>query len=244
MPGDQPDTKQRCDWAIIALLAVGAILLVLILMGVLATLGPGVFYTFVKDFQTLIGAAVGFGGLILVTRQGFREARKSREHQAEIDRGRNAEMRLEEENILAGALYGELVAMRVSCTAHIVWMHKMVPKLEDVIKTQPWGKMVIQLWPHLRGSVFEANVGRIGILGKDIAHELAWLYGSLFNMRDMNNDTEETFCSTIIGTMKDREEAIRMHIINIEATERMVATFIARTNSQDDEHPHPDTPDA
>lgn len=220
-----------CDFAIIALLAVGAILFVLIFLGVLATLGQGVFYNFVKDFQTLIGAAVGFGGLIWVTRQGFREARKSREHQAKLDRDRDENLRKVEAKILASAIHGELVAIIATCKSHNIWLQDMVPRLEDLHARYPKGKMPLAIWPALRASIFEANAGRIGMLGPVLAYDVAWIYSTLLNMSDRRNDRGELSLSTLVSTMKSVEPIVNEHIENIETTAEKLTAFIDSHNT-------------
>lgn len=65
-------------------------------------------YKVVKDFQTLIGAIIGFGALAWATRQGFKHSVASSEREAAGIRRRDAELRTQKARALAAALDAEI----------------------------------------------------------------------------------------------------------------------------------------
>ncbi len=75
-----------------------------------------------------------------------------------------------ERQILAAALRGELMAARAICATRADMMG------QDSDPAAASAKMAA-MWPRLRSAVYQAHVGRIGLLGADLARKLTSLYG-------------------------------------------------------------------
>ncbi|MGB4101740.1 MAG: thermonuclease family protein [Alphaproteobacteria bacterium] len=74
----------------------------------------------------------------------------------------------QERRALAAALRGELLAARAICTTRAEALAYDAEMLNGKAST---------LWPRLRANVYGAQIGRIGLLGADLARKVASLYG-------------------------------------------------------------------
>ncbi len=74
----------------------------------------------------------------------------------------------QERRALAAALRGELLAARAICTTRAEALAYDADMLTGKASA---------LWPRLRANVYGAHIGRIGLLGADLARKVASLYG-------------------------------------------------------------------
>ncbi|MBE9556118.1 MAG: hypothetical protein IMF08_04615, partial [Proteobacteria bacterium] len=118
MADSKPDKGQRTDWVLVIAIAAIAFLILLSLIWQVTDFIADGRLNFLIPWQTAIAALIGFAGLIVTTIAGFyfanrqrkedaRLARKSREHQAKLDRERDDRLREEEARALAAALAAE-----------------------------------------------------------------------------------------------------------------------------------------
>ncbi len=77
--------------------------------------------------------------------------------------GRRRRLR-EERGMVAAALRGELLAARAMCRTRL-------RNVAEGVHEDSW------TWPRIRTVIFQAHVGRIGLLGSDLARQVASVYG-------------------------------------------------------------------
>jgi endonuclease YncB( thermonuclease family) len=110
----------------------------------------------IERFQTLVGAF-----LFLIAAGVFACSLLARENKIIADRRR----------ALAAALRGELMAARVICRTRAKELIQQQDK-SDLEPTRP-----SQVWPRIRSLVYQAHVSQLGILGAELARQVASIYG-------------------------------------------------------------------
>jgi endonuclease YncB( thermonuclease family) len=109
-----------------------------------------------ERFQTLVGAF-----LFLIAAGVFAYSLLARENKIMVDRRR----------ALAAALRGELMAARTICRTRAKELIQQQDK-SDLEPTRP-----AQVWPRIRSLVYQAHVAQLGILGAELARQVASIYG-------------------------------------------------------------------
>ena len=180
MAGCKPGNGQPRDWGLVVVIAALAFLVVISLIWqVTDFIASGRLDTLIP-WQTAVAALVGFTGLIITTGLGFFFSTRAREHQAELDRKRDAELRKQEARNLADALLGELIAAMGSCRAFVRVAKSEVGKtyqkswLDEEFDTT-------DLAPRIMSVVFEGNVTKLGLLGSPLVREVVVIYEALRN---------------------------------------------------------------
>ncbi|MGN7773213.1 hypothetical protein [Phyllobacterium sp. 22552] len=145
-------------------------------------------------FATLIGAIVGFSGVIYATRAGFKNLITSHEAQAARDREARAEQqllleknkesdRLHDRKVLAAALQGELIALlpnldaatrfyRMQCEGYQAFLKQGGSKNTDA---------QIKLFEGFNVPIFQTNIGQLGLLGPSIAADVVIVFSRAIN---------------------------------------------------------------
>lgn len=157
--------------------------------------------SFIERFQTLISAM-----LILcaagVVAGGF------------VVRGREAER--ERRRALAAALRGELMAARHICRT----------RARELSRRKPEGDAarVMQYWPRMRAFVYQAHVGSIGILGAELARQVASIYGQCADYAAYYGAQQRLPANQVVaetlGTLADHMEIVLENLSVVEATGR------------------------
>lgn len=113
--------------------------------------------TFVERYQQILSTVLGlltlagFGGVLLVRdRLRLRDKRR----------------------MLAAALHGELSALRQVCRTRARELARQKRLIDADNQPRP-----AQLWPRLRQAVFQTQAGELGLLGSDLARQVAVIYG-------------------------------------------------------------------
>lgn len=177
MPGDEPDTKQRCDWALIGLFAGLAFLVLISLIWQIADFIADGRLDALKPWQTAISALVGFTGLIITTGLGFyfatqqrkedaRLARQSREHQAGINRERDNWLQEQETTRFAARLHAEMLA-HVMVSKHLLTMLKKHFKDPKRSILDPDYEAAKKVWA-MEFPVYRATLPVLGALGAEL----------------------------------------------------------------------------
>jgi endonuclease YncB( thermonuclease family) len=110
----------------------------------------------IERFQTLVGAF-----MFLIAAGVFAYSLLARENKIIVDRRR----------ALAAALRGELMAARVICRTRA----KELIQMQDTSDLEPTRPS--QVWPRVRSLVYQAHVSQLGILGAELARQVASIYG-------------------------------------------------------------------
>jgi endonuclease YncB( thermonuclease family) len=115
----------------------------------------------------------------------------------------------QERRALAAALRGELMAARAICLSRA---DSLGYGLDEAQKLST-------LWPRLRSSVYQAYVGRIGLLGPDLARRIASLYGQFSDY------------SQFYAARASNEQAARIDAAAVQTTLNTIIDHIEETMS-------------
>jgi endonuclease YncB( thermonuclease family) len=133
----------------------------------------------------------------------------------------------QERKALAAALRGELLAARAIC----------VSRADTLGHGAEASAKLSTLWPRLRSTVFQAYVGRIGLLGPDLARRVASLYGQFndyaqfYTVRPQADAAGKIDAATVqqtLFTIIDHIEDTLSNLQQVETTGNSLTRFIAR----------------
>ncbi|MDD3029034.1 MAG: thermonuclease family protein [Alphaproteobacteria bacterium] len=128
-----------------------------------------------------------------------------------------ARARREELKTLAAALRGELMAARSICLGRA---RSITSAAEDRIA----------VWPRIRSTLYQAYVGRIGLLGADLARRIAVIYGQASDYASLYNPNASV--TAMEGSKKQALETLIRHMDDVlpklASIERVGALTAAR----------------
>jgi hypothetical protein len=159
-------------------------------VGALAWVGAaGAIEDIPTGWATLVGPIVGavIGGLAIgwQARAGFKTLKLSQEGQAEIARDLEAEKRRMDAITLSSALRGELLAVSqiIKRTRYSVYF---VKKIAEKAKSDGREQTITPQLPTIECPIYLANASQIGLLGPDMAVDVALLFTDLLSLGKSN----------------------------------------------------------
>lgn len=124
----------------------------------------------------LIGALIGFGGLMYMTSKGYENLITAQEHQAHLSRQAELDRIEWEMQCLAVGLRGELESVAAHCQFQTAHIRKRAEKMASVTGRAKKTPMEYDPAPILEFAFFKANAGRLGILGGKLAGDLSRIF--------------------------------------------------------------------
>lgn len=133
----------------------------------------------------------------------------------------------QERKALAAALRGELMAARAIC----------VSRADTLGYGTEASSRLSTLWPRLRSSVYQAYVGRIGLLGPDLARRVSSLYGQFSDyaqfyavrpQADIAGKIDPASVRQTLFTIIDHIEDTLNNLQRVEASGNSLSRFVSR----------------
>lgn len=182
----------------------GLLALVFVFAFLIVLVGWAVWGVTKVDGGPLIMTGIVFSGAL-----GFCAVIMNSNHQDSLRRRGEEEKRKEQKKALAAALAGEAQSVLLYINSSGNELFTKIKQIESGTTAEqellwPGGAIKLPPWPEPSTIVFEANAGRIGILGVKMAHELAVRYGKLARWKDENSDdTKKTDFNERLGQLRD-----------------------------------------
>lgn len=147
------------------------------LLEVLSWVGHGL-YTMPSGLGALIGALVGFGGLIAVTWMSYRNLINAQENKAKLEREAEDAQLVHDRRTLAIGLHGELKTALKNVQGIIQSARNATAKYKDLEEGAD-GDFITRITfdPYVDATFFNAVAGKVGLLGLEITGEVCEYYG-------------------------------------------------------------------